>query len=158
MRYFSRIKRIRTYIAKTAAKRSDGNYVEGKGVEGTTMEATGVAYLHAPTPSSARRRDRRLEYRLTTVSAGFRFSFPPTSRPRNYFRDSSIVHVSRSAPPRARRAFSPLVLPTPSDIPALLSPLPQASCCSSHSPLHLFTYARRYRACSQAVQIVTSIS
>lgn len=31
-------------------------------------EATSVAYLRVPTPSPAGRTDRRLEYRLTTVS------------------------------------------------------------------------------------------
>lgn len=31
-------------------------------------EATSMAYLRVPTPSPAGRTDRRLEYRLTTVS------------------------------------------------------------------------------------------
>lgn len=85
-----------------------------------------------PTPSPARRIDRRPEYRLTTVFAGFRLSstLPPPSLAGRLLCATfrilrSLVHVSRSATLTAlRRAAQPPATPTPSDIPALLSPSP----------------------------------
>ena len=119
---------------------SHGAEVTKKGSK-MVVEAAGVAYLRVPTPSSARRRDRRLEYRLTTVSAGFRFSFPPSSRSHNYFRDSSYMLVVHHFRVCHASSILPAARPAPSDIPVLLSPPPLDLLCCTYLPLHLFTYA-----------------
>lgn len=109
---------------------------------GAVKEVTEVAYLRVPTPSSARRRDRRLEYRLTTVSAGYRFSFPPSSRPHDHFWDSSIVYVSRSPPPFACAVHPLPALPTTLRHPgAIIAPSPRLPAAAARRCIFLHTLA-----------------
>lgn len=111
-----------------------------------------MAYLRVPTPSPAGRTDRRLEYRLTTVSpidSAFRLSptdsTPPPLLPLallrgTLFQDSWVAHACWS--------FTPLLLrrPKPSPVPMLLSPfslLPLLPPFLLSLRLHLLTCTRR---------------
>lgn len=67
-----------------------------------------MAYLRVPTPSPAGRTDRRLEYRLTTVSpidSAFRLSLSlsPSCAARSFRILGLLMHVGRSHPRLLRR-------------------------------------------------------
>lgn len=111
------------------------------------MGARGCIPMCVPTPSPARRRDRRLEYRLTIVfvrdSTSLRSS--PIFSATTFGILRSFVHVSRSPASRVLRALRHHL--RPATFRRYYHPLPQPPWCI-HPPLHLFIYAGRLRVIS----------
>lgn len=88
--------------------------------------------------------------------AGFRFSFPSSSRPRNYFWDSSIVHVSRSPPPAC--AAHPRHYLRPPTSRRYYRPRPQVPCSQPPASCIFLHTLADISSPAQSVQVVMSIS
>lgn len=122
-----------------------GSFIEGKGIEDDGVQGTGARGcipMCVPTPSLARRRDRRLEYRLTIVfvkdSTSLRSS--PIFSATTFGILRSFVHVSRSPASRVLRVLRQYL--RPATFRRYYHLLLQPPWCI-HPPLHIFIYVGR---------------